>query len=135
MSENKVTIVLSGKRFDLNLNDKASIQEMPWKDRKQLISLLETIKEAEHIKPKAEDKIQPDNHVANINSEPATTPPPTTAVKLDPEVKPSEADIDSMMERFVMEGQKDRPKIPDKSSIYKFLLIIMAVLLGVALIF
>ena len=47
----------------------------------------------------------------------------------------TDSDIDDMMERFIMEGEKDRPNIPDKSSVYKWLLIIMAVLLGVSLIF
>mgnify|MGYP000398000544 CR=1 FL=1 len=141
MNEEKVTIVISGKRYDIDTSDKESIQAMPWKDRKVLIGLLDTIQQAEHIKPQEPAvepeptieparKLGPQKTAVQIKAHDLNTKP-----RLDPEIKPSEADIDSMMERFVMEGQKDRPKIPDKSSIYKLLLIIMAVLLGVSLIF
>lgn len=132
MSDDQVTIVLANKRFDINLRDKASIQAMPWKDRKQLIDLLETIKQAEHIKrqvqtPKEESKVKT---VQQIHTQDLNTKP-----QLDPAIKPSEADIDSMMERFVMEGQKDRPKIPDKNSIYKWLIIVLAAILLLAIVF
>ena len=132
MNEEKVTIVIAGKRYDIDSSDKESIQGMPWKDRKVLIGLLDTIQQAEHIKPQVKTpKVPPATTTAvQIKSQEISTEP-----QLDPEIKPSETDIDDMMERFIMEGEKDRPNIPDKSSVYKWLLIIMAVLLGVSLIF
>lgn len=131
MSDNKVTIVIAGKRYDIDTSDKESIQAMPWKDRKVLIGLLDTIQQAEHIKPQEpQNTVEPTKTARPIKVEVVSTKP-----QLDPEIKPSETDIDGMMERFIMEGEKDRPKIPDKSSVYKWLLIFMAVLLGVSLVF
>lgn len=127
-----VRIIIDNNDYQLDLEDVSSIQAMPWPARKQLIDVLEAIQQADHIKaaePKKE--ITPEPQRINQQAQAKIG----SSSDLDPEIKKSDADIDAMMERFIMEGRQERKPIPDKTSIYKFLLIFMAVLLGISILF
>lgn len=127
-----VRIIIENNDYQLDLEDVSSIQAMPWPARKQLIDVLEAIQQADHIKsaePKKEISPEPQRYTQKVQTEKGASS------VLDPEIKKSDADIDAMMERFILEGRQDRKPIPDKSSIYKYLLIFMAVLLGISILF
>lgn len=117
-----VKIQIGETDYQIDLDDVTSIQSMPWSERKKLIGLLETIQQADHIKAEEPKKtIIPDEPTANQTNSP----------ELDPEIKKSDADIDAVMNRLLLESGPQR-QIPDKKQAYLWLIGIVVVFLVLA---
>ncbi len=145
---NDITIKINGQTHQFNTDDTEVIRKLPWQERKQLIELLEKIKQAEYIKPAKNDGVEQGVKNAthnSLNKAPVDSSAlkvnkthqletnlravdVTSEKKLDPAIKPSEADVDGIMKRLILEQKKQHPTVPDKSIVVKWLLIIAVVI-------
>lgn len=142
-----IVIKINNKTHCFNSDDMEAMRQLPWPERKALIELLEKIKQAEYVKPvkevfedDAKFVTNPDsatNSSANLNKKITQNRTPISGYdkKLDPKIKPSDADLDDLMSRFIVEQKQSHQTVPDKSSVYKWLLIVFAVIIGLVLIF
>ncbi len=130
-----IAIAIGEHRYQLDLDDKASIQAMPWNERKKLIEVLEVIQQADHVKSAEPVESTPDDSVQPPQSETiSTNTTPTQTVTLDTEVKKSDADINTVMNRLLVESGPRR-QIPDKGQAYKWLGITTVVIILLATLF
>lgn len=130
-----IAIAIGEYRYQLDLDDKASIQAMPWNERKKLIEVLEVIQQVDHVKPTEPVESTP-NETVQSPKPVAQTSDHTTSQKtvLDAEVKKSDADIDTVMSRLLVESGPRR-QIPDKGQAYKWLGITTVVIILLAALF
>jgi|GEM_PF-1375603 len=159
MNETDILIKINGKVHRIIKGDTQAIKKMPWKDRKQLVELLEEIKQAEFIKPKNTDgtssdaSLEPSSSVSDIPSNKSrdtatkisqstidsihSTDSKHKPQKLDPQVKSSEKDVDDLMARLILEQKQNNhhQSVPDKSSVIKLLLIVFVIIIALAVIF
>lgn len=162
MSNNKITITINGVTHQFQTGDIQAMRNLPWSERKQLIELLESIKQAEFVNAaqssettSAIESATSQQQVTlnnSVETEPkklkstAKSPNKNQYVKqnishspkapqLDPSIKASDKDADDMMQRLILEQQKDQQRIPDKSAVIKVMLIVFAVIIGLILIF
>ncbi len=153
MKESDVLVKINGKVHRLNKENPNSIKNMAWEDRKQLIELLENIKQAEYIKADnqheskigaqfeqaQEAKTQSIPQVKRINqpSLKRDVSSAKDAPKLDPKVKASDKDVDDLMARLILEQKQENSHqpVPDKSAVIKLLLIVFVVIVVLAVIF
>lgn len=154
MSDEVIQILIGGKAYALKANDPESLKKLPWSDRKQLIELLENIKQAEYVKAAmSRDKTtinQAKNPVTSVaaKSQVKTNHLPATnsndanfkqaqksQPQLDPSIKPSDQDADDLMARLILEQQQHQKPIPDKSAVLRVMLIVFAVIIALMLIF
>ena len=160
MSENQITITINGKSHQFKAGDVDAMRDLPWSERKQLIELLENIKQAEYVKAaksesdpiEAHTKYESDtksdasfqnnstdstsiNHI-DLNQASLKSPKNTASTpQLDPSIKASEKDADDVMARLILEQKQHHKPIPDKSSVLKVMLIVFAVIIVLMLIF
>ena len=135
----KITIIIGDNTHQINPNDQASILNIPWQERKKIIDIIELIKQSEHVKKPATDPVAKDVSPARENQTIATqlkVPSiKTTDVDFNPSKKSlSDTEVDQIMQQIIM-TQKTTTKIPEKKDVYKWLLIVLAVIVGLALIF
>ncbi len=127
-----------------------SFKALPWNERKQLIELLEDIKQTEYVKkPAVSDAAEATSNatVRVANHDGGMTPdlnPNVPDNKLadkqsdsgfDPSVKKSEQDVDDLMQRLIIQEKQHHQPIPDKSSVMKLLLGVFVVILLLAVLF
>ena len=135
MSE-KITITINDKTHHFDANDKAAMAQMDWQDRKQLIALLENIRQAEHITPTESEQtpatkqiktpqpdIQPSRHQVQDASHQTIR-----------EGRQGEGDVDALMSRLIMQEQQNRTSIPDRGTVLKWMLVFFAVVVLLMLI-
>ena len=149
MPNNQITITINGVTHKFQTGDVDAMRDLPWSERKQLIELLENIKQAEYVQAEKPTELSTDAGF-NSNSSPipqsltkntatqvnqSSKPPQFDAVKLDPEIKASEKDVDDLMTRLILEQKKKHQPIPDKSSVIKLLLLVFAIIIVLAAIF
>jgi len=144
MQKDQITITINDRTHRFKADDIEAMRDLPWAERKQLIDLLENIKQAEYIQAEKPTELSTD---AGFNLSPnaaVKSSPKTTATQadqssalpqLDPEIKTSEKDVDDLMVRLILEQKKNHKPVPDKSSVLKFLLIVFAIIIVLALIF
>ncbi len=153
MKESDVLVKINGKVHRLNKDNLQSIKTMAWEDRKQLIELLESIKQAEYVKADSqqESNIDAQNEHQEVVktssiSRVKTSDAPRISKglnngievsKLDPKIKASDKDVDDLMARLILEQKQDshHQSVPDKSAVIKLLLIVFVVILALAMIF
>ncbi len=158
MKESEVLIKLNGKVHRINKANPASITKMDWEDRKQLIDLLENIKQAEYVKEvESSEDIKSSSSISldllekkqsdvmktkqeNVQQRGIQTPQNTSQLgtqKLDPEIKASEKDVDDIMARLILEQNQSNTHqpVPEKSVVIKLLFIVFAIIIALAMIF
>ncbi len=142
-----ITITINGHTHRFNNGDFEAIKKLPWPERKALIELLENIKQAEYVKPIKDVEVEDAKFEVNLQS--ASVASNTSLSKkaqniaqtkqlnqtLDSQIKPSDKDVDELMSRLIVEQKQTHSSVPDKASVYKWLLIVFAVIFGLALIF
>lgn len=145
--EKDISITINNQSHHFKSNDIEAMRKLPWSERKLLIELLENIKQAEFVKPVKEPVFEDANF--DEPEEPAIDSSIVLSKKitdknslknvrtktLDSQVKPSDADVDDLMSRLIVEQKQSSSSVPDKSAVYKWLLIVFAVIFGLALIF
>ena len=130
MEQTDISISINGKTHRINIDDPAAISRIPWEDRKQLIQVLEAIRQAEHVRP------TPDKSVKTVQS---TQVPALKSVSKP--AKPGKVpqahaeDIDVIMSQLIIEERKNRTQIPDRGVVIKWMLIIFAVIVLLSLLF
>ena len=144
MQNNLITITINGVTHEFQTGDVTAMRDLPWSERKQLIALLENIKQAEYIQAAEQSETNagnnsssdraPQNQINNLTTQVNPTSEPH---QLDPEIKTSERDVDDLMARLILEqkqNNKHQP-VPDKSSVIKLLLVVFAIIIALAVIF
>lgn len=150
MTKNQITITINDKTHRFNVDDVEAIRALPWSERKQLIDLLENIKQAEYVKSADTNfsataspvsKNQPngtDQPIISTNKQqvikPSKPASQTNAAKLDPEIKASEKDVDDLMTRLILEQKSSHRPVPEKAAVIKWVLLVFAVIIGLALV-
>jgi len=149
MPNNQITITINGVTHKFQSGDVDAIRDLPWSERKQLIELLENIKQAEYVQAEQPTELSIDAGLnSSSNAAPqslskttatqvnqSSKPPQPDPVKLDPETKTSEKDVDDLMTRLILEQKQNHQPVPDKSSVVKLLLIVFAIIIALAAIF
>lgn len=140
-----ILIRINDKTYKLNPNNLSSLKAMPWEARKELINLLEQVKQAEYVKPQkqpADDEPKSKHDASAVISTEVKRPEtkPVIASKqqkptLDKSVKPSDSDVDDIMNRLILEQKSTHQTVPDKSSVYKWFLILFIVIVLLAMLF
>lgn len=146
MTKNQITITINDKTHRFNVDDVEAIRALPWSERKQLIDLLENIKQAEYVKT---DKTTVPTHAAGFDSEQKVVPQSlsqsttnnnpasaqrTASHELDPEIKASDKDVDDLMTRLILEQKSSHRPVPEKAAVVKWMLLVFAVIIGLALV-
>lgn len=121
--DDDILIRIGGKTHRLHDDNPQSLQKIPWPQRKRLISLLEAMKKADYVElgPTGDSQTQ------------IETLKPETPVSANTE-KPMPQDSDAMMQRFLAEQQSHKSSIPSKAAVYKWFLIIFAIIFILVLI-
>jgi len=132
MSEQPVSITIGGKTHTFSVNDEAAIKDLAWQDRKQLIGLLEKIKQAEYIK-KTEPPADANTQLPSVNVKPPNQPQSTT--KTEDVTQLGQGDIDAMMSRLIIEEKKNQVQIPDKTTAIKWILLVTLIIIGLGALF
>ncbi|MCX7552561.1 hypothetical protein OS175_01620 [Marinicella sp. S1101] len=148
MSHKKdISITINNQTHHFNGNDMESMRKLPWSERKALIALLENIKKAEYVKSVKTIETADESEISESEArshEPVSHPKmkkasvaSKTQHKLDSPIKSSkaEADVDDLMNRLIVEQKQTRSSVPDKSEVYKWLLLIVVVIFVLAMVF
>lgn len=130
--DDDILIRIGGKTYRLR-DDVVSLRKIPWTQRKRLIEILETMKQAEYVpakdqQPPQSNEISTMPAVAKLKTKQAKPEKPAT------QQQPPQ-DAEAMMQRFLAEQHGHRSSIPSKTSVYKWFLIIFSVILLLVLIF
>ena len=130
----KIEITINGKTHTFEAGDPNAIKDMPWQERKELIGILEQIKQVEYVdnKPALEKQglsiLTTEKQINPISSATATP-------AYDKAVKPGQGDVDSIMNRLIMEEKKHQSTVPDRGPVIKWMLAVIAVIMVLALLF
>jgi len=144
-NEDDIIVRINGQTHRLRTGEPESLRKIPWPQRKRLIEVLEAIKKAEYIDP---------FHAQDATSHKPETVPDSSQISQAITNKPkvvahssrksvnstskhnnSALDGDVLMQRFLAEQQTHKSSIPSKSTVYKWFLIIFAVILLLVLVF
>ncbi|MCW8870600.1 MAG: hypothetical protein OQK49_07835 [Proteobacteria bacterium] len=127
-----ILLKIDGQTHLLRPDDPESLRKIPWSQRKRLIDVLEQIKKAEYVASNvsATEKHRPvkelTNRISNVSKDTAATTPQNTQQSEEHHHPPQ--DSDALMQRFLTEQKKHKSSLPTKASIYKWFLIIFAVI-------
>lgn len=118
MEQTRITFVINGKTFSLRASDGEGIGAMPAAERRQLIDLLEAVKQheirAREIAQRALDK--------------AALTAGGAAAGTTPDYRPAggerlgSGDVDALMARLVAEDNRKRKSGPTRQDLYKWVL-------------
>jgi len=121
MDEPRITFIIDGNTYSLRSSDTGAIREIPSADRKQLIALLESVKQQDILAQTAvEQAVTRATHPSHSppNEQVQSRPPG------DPAIKPERlgsGDVDAIMARLIMEEENSRKPGLTKQGIYKLL--------------
>jgi hypothetical protein len=134
MESTQVTITINGKSHQLNTADPESIRRLPWEDRKQLIGVLEHIKQAEYVQQsKAPETPRP--YLMAVKTTPQTDAVAASETASLKSTAKAPEDVDVLMSQLIIEDRKNRTQIPDRVVVVKWMLVILAVIIGLSLLF
>lgn len=135
MSKQTIKITIDGKTHEFMAGDHQAMKNMAWQDRKQLIDLLENIKQAEYINQSTpvQEPEQPESIKPTLPTQSKSQEKPK--VDMDQASRPGQGDVDALMNRLILEDKKHQSNIPDKGVVVKWMLIILAIVLLIAVIF
>jgi hypothetical protein len=121
MEQSRITFVINGNTYSLDAGDSAAIRKMSAQDRRELIKLLEAIKQQEGLPPVALPGAQDRAQISPMSS-PASrtyTTPITAADRSSSRM--GSGDIDAMMARLIAEEKRGRKQGLTKAGIYKLM--------------
>ena len=125
MQQQNITFIVNGQVYKVDTNNRKSMQKIAAADRLQLIHALETLKNMDATEHQAQPELK-------------TPPVPqmqTSAAQNNPRPhRTGSGDADLMMQQLIMEQKQQHKEIPDRNVIYKWFLIIFAVILLLVLI-
>ena len=133
MEPSTVTIILQGKTYSLKLSDPESIRKIPGAERRQLISVLKEIeiqdKLAENAIRAATEKTSAPTHAKDVAS---------NVIADRQEARPERlgaGDVDELMARLIMEERKNQKPPLTPKTFYKWMVIILLVIVALIYIF
>ena len=128
-----ILIRIDGQTHRIDPRNPASIKKIPWPQRKRLIEVLESIQAADYVA--REPAPGPDKKTADFDKPgpvPAKQSTEQNALEQTGQTtaqsQSESRDMDAVMQRLLTEQTDQRTKIPSKASVYKWLLIIFAVI-------
>jgi len=126
----QIEITINGKTHQFKAGDDRAIKNMPWSERKQLIEILEQIKQVEYVK--SQPPVQQPNMSAPIVNEPVKSESVSPVKTYDKSIKPGHGDVDSIMNRLILEEKKHQSTIPEKGVVVKWMLLTIGLFLVIA---
>ncbi|KAA3641436.1 MAG: hypothetical protein DWP95_06850 [Proteobacteria bacterium] len=133
-----IAVTIEGQKYHLDVNRPQSFQQIPWAQRKRLIHLLQLMQAADYVDP---EKNKKNDSQQATNSKP-NQPTQLTKKVIKPQLKNPQIpphqntptqDSDVLMQRFLAEQKSHKHTIPSKASIYKWFLIVFAIIFIVIL--
>ena len=117
MDQSKITFIINGNTYSLRAGDPEAISAIPGPERRQLIALLEAVKQqeiqAQAVAQRALDKARLDSRARSDASRPA-----------DPVAGPGRlgrGDVDALMARLVLEEKRGKKPLPTRQVLYKWI--------------
>jgi len=133
--ENKpITFVINGNTYNLRSTDAEGIRKMPTPDRRELISLLEAIKEQDQLALAAIERRINKAKISAQPTSPTTIPSPGQTLGEDSK-RLGRGDVDNLMAKLMIEEKRNQKSLPTKNSFYKWMAIFIAVIVLLLLIF
>jgi len=117
MQQQKITFIVNGQVYKVDINDRRTLQKIAKVDRLQLIHALETLKNVDEAEPQV--AVEPVKTPVQPAMKSPTPPQPHRTGK---------GDVDSLMQQLIMEQKPQHTNIPDKTAVYKWFLIFFVVL-------
>lgn len=133
MNHPSITVVIDGNTYTLQADDLQGMRDMPGSDRSQLIKLLEVLK-AQHEKSQrlVQDAL---NKQTLESAAPAMGNPSATSSGPAPaRERMSKGDIDELMTRLIMEERQQQKQGLQSGTIYKFIAVVVGVIIVLSLI-
>ena len=135
MEQPKITFVINGKTYSLRASDTQAIRDVPAADRRQLIVLLEAIKQqdvlAQAAVQSAVDRVQISTAIPLSGSE--------NGGSLDHKVPKPErlgsGDVDALMSRLIMEEKRDKKPALTSRGLVKWVVGLTGAIILLVLIF
>ena len=124
MSQSGITFVVNGNAYSLRPDDVAAVGAIPAADRRQLIALLETVKDAERTA----------NRVVEGSRRGVAGADPLDMGQIKPE-RLGAGDADALMARLVMEENRHKKPIPTGKSLYKWIAVFAVVVIFLIAVF
>ena len=127
-----IWVRIDGQTHRLRPDNPESMRQIPWTQRKRLMDVLEVLKKAEYVD--LETTSSENNPAVKTPGHQMSTPKAVNAqsssrhTQQPPEHNHSSQDSDAMMQRFLAEQKSHKSSIPTKAGIYKWFLIIFAVI-------
>ena len=128
MNQPPVIVIINKKPYTLNLADNKSLHQIPVEDRRQLVTLLEKIKQLDAPVP----AIARQRTAASETSQVTTSYPVNKSVNAE---RLHSGDADAVMAQLIMEDQLNKKPPLTKQAIHKWLAVVMAVIFFTVLIF
>ena len=127
MARSGITVVIDGNTYTLQSSDLQSIRDMPADERSRLIQLLEVVK-AQH------EKSQRTVQEALLKNSGNAVQDATRGVQLArSKERLGKGDIDEIMARLIMEEKQQQKPGLQASTIYKFVAVILAIIVVLSL--
>jgi len=124
MSQSGITFVVNGNAYSLRPDDVAAVGAIPAADRRQLIALLETVKDAERTA----------NRVVEGSRRGVAGADPLDMGHIKPE-RLGAGDADALMARLVMEENRHKKPIPTGKGLYKWIAVFAVVVIFLIAVF
>lgn len=146
-SSKEIVITINGQTHRFQADDLHAIKAMPWEDRKQLIGLLDTIRQAEFVAAADAEVHTPAGHRAeSTTGQPTEKAPPqansaaqrpiqTQSSKMDPQADFRSQNPDDLMQQLIMQEKQHSRSIPDRMTVVKYMLAVIVVIILVSMLF
>lgn len=138
MNNAKITFVINGNTYSISSTDKEAINSIPASDKQALIALLESVKQQdqiafENMQQRINKAKQAQQKTIQQSNQQPTQPNSTGQVLGE---KPMGAgDVDNVMARLMLEEKRNQKQLPTKNTMYKWMAIVIVVLVLLFLIF
>ncbi|WP_223787972.1 hypothetical protein [Marinicella meishanensis] len=147
MTEDDITITINGETHRFKSGDAEAMQNMPWPQRKKLIDLLESIRQAEFVaaaqSQAAAEPVspQPSQQPVVSKTAPKQRQPAATQLKPTP-TKPSDLGVDAsrqspedLMQQLIMQEKQHSHSIPDRLTVVKYMLAVIVLIILLSMLF
>ena len=124
MNQSGITFVVNGNAYSLRPDDVAAVSAISAADRQQLITLLETVKQAERTADRRAEASRLEEAGAD----------PLDRGRIKPE-RLGAGDADALMARLVMEENSHKKPIPTRQGLYKWIAVVAVVVIFLIVVF
>jgi hypothetical protein len=124
MNQSGITFVVNGNAYSLRPDDVAAVSAISAADRQQLITLLETVKQAE----RTADRMAEASRLEEAGAD------PLDRGRIKPE-RLGAGDADALMARLIMEENSHKKPIPTRQGFYRWIAIFAVVVIFLIVVF